>query len=321
MERIARDLTFTRKLTLGVAATAALLMPIVIGIAEGPAISALTSTVSAPKFETASIKPCGAFRRNTAPYLFPGKVFSGCTTVQRFIGQAYGNFANGHVHRLSSAAVTGGPAWVDSDLYEIDMTTEEPQRLAVMNGPMLQALLEDRFKLKIHRETREVPVYAMTVARGGPELQPFRGNCVPWDFDNPPREPLHPELKRPLQPAESHAPICGTAHATSNGPEMTAWTMTDLRFFFLVTLDRPVIDETGLTGRFNFHLELPSEDLEYFRGAHGVPSRGDPASSATSPSFVSAIKTAVKKLGLNLEPTSGPGEFLVIDHIERPSGD
>ena len=95
--------------------------------------------------------------------------------------------------------------------------------------------------------------------------------------------------------------------------------MTDLCYFLLVTLDRPVIDETGITGRFNFHLELPAEAIgDLAHRPHGSPAVSDPAAPATDPSLISAIKTAVKKLGLNLEPAKGPGEFLVIDHVERP---
>ena len=80
------------------------------------------------------------------------------------------------------------------------------------------------------------------------------------------------------------------------------------------------MDETGLAGRFDFHLELPAGDLEGLRhGARVVPALSDPAAPAADPSLVSAIKTAVKKLGLNLAPAKGPGEFLVIDSVERPS--
>jgi len=95
--------------------------------------------------------------------------------------------------------------------------------------------------------------------------------------------------------------------------------MTDLCYFLLVTLGRPVIDETGMTGRFNFHLEMPSEALKDFaRRPRGSPAASDPAAPPADPSLVSAIKTAVKKLGLNLEPAQAPGEFIVIDHVERP---
>jgi len=96
--------------------------------------------------------------------------------------------------------------------------------------------------------------------------------------------------------------------------------MADLCFFFLVTLDRPVIDETGITGRFDYHLGLSAEDMEFFHhGAHGVPARGNPATPPAPASFVSAIKTAVIQLGLKLEPTNGPGQFIIIDSVARPS--
>jgi uncharacterized protein (TIGR03435 family) len=148
-------------------------------------------------------------------------------------------------------------------------------------------------------------VYALTVVKGGPKLQPFQGTCIAWDSDDPPV----PEPER----------MCGRGHRTSNGLALEAATMTDLCMFFLVTLDRPVIDETGIAGRFNFHLEVPTGDLG--RGPRGVAAFSDPTAPAppADPSFISAVKTEVKKLGLNLEPTNGPGEFLVIDSVERPS--
>jgi uncharacterized protein (TIGR03435 family) len=232
--------------------------------------------------------------------------------VERLIQQAYGVFANGHANRLSSVTVTGGPAWTRSDFYEIEAKAAGRQSQATMNGPMLEALLEDRFKLKIHRETGEVPVYRVTRSSGANQgatpLQPFQGTCVPWDFDNPPGHPAPPSRQ------------CGTGHLTSNGLALDAATMTDLCYFFLVTLDRPIFDETGMTGRFNFHLELPSADLEFFRRAHGSPARRDPATPPTDPAVISAIQSAVQKLGLNLEPSRGPGEFVAIDRVERPSG-
>jgi len=228
--------------------------------------------------------------------------------VERLIQQAYGVFANGRANRLSSVTVRGGPAWTKSDFYEIDAKAAGRQSHATMNGPMLQALLEDRFQLKIHRETREVPVYRLTVAKGGPALPPFQGSCVAWDFDNPPSHPAPPSQR------------CGRVYFASNIFGLDAATMQDLCYFFLVAMDRPVIDETGIAGRFNFHLELPAEDSGWFRGAHGSPALRDPAARATDPSFVSAIKIAVRKLGLNLEPAKGRGEFVAIDHVERPSG-
>jgi uncharacterized protein (TIGR03435 family) len=305
--RITLRLNFAKKLTLAVAGMAALAVPIVVGIMHAPSLRAQSQQArsggdTAPKFEVVSIKPCKAFRKSTLQDdLSPETLHSSCTTLQRLIQQAYGLFANGHMHPLSSVTVTGGPAWVGSDLYEIHAKAPGPQSRAMMNGPMLQALLEDRFKLRVHRETREIPVYELTVAKGGPPLQPFQGSCIPWDFDHPAPTPQQ----------------CATSRPTSDGLDIKGATIADLCMFFLVTLDRHVIDETGMAGRFNFRLELPVE--EFGRRARGVPALSDPAAPATEPSLISAIKTGVKKLGLNLEPTEGPGEFLVIDSVERPS--
>jgi uncharacterized protein (TIGR03435 family) len=297
--RIARELTFAKKLTLALAGIAALGAPILLGIAD-----------VSPKFEAVAIKSCEAFRKRTVEELVsPGRLLSGCTTLERLIQQAYGVFSNGHTNRLSSVTVTGGPAWTKFDFYEIDAKAEGHPSHAMMNGPMLQRLLADRFKLKIHRGTREVPVYRLTVAKGGPPLRRFQGSCAAWDFDNPPAHPAPP------------AEQCGRVYRTRNGAALEAATMVDLGYFFLVTLDRPVIDETGMAGRFNFHLELPTEaieDLEHH--PRSAPSGSDPGAPATDPSLISAIKSAVRKLGLNLEPAKGTGEFLAIDHVERPSG-
>ncbi|HMJ61897.1 MAG TPA: M56 family metallopeptidase [Bryobacteraceae bacterium] len=295
--RIARELTFAKKLTLALAGIAALGAPILLGIAD-----------ASPKFEAVAIRSCEAFRRRPVPDS-PGRLQPGCTTVERLIQQAYGVFANGHANRLLSVTVTGGPAWTRSDFYEIDAKAEGHPSHATMNGPMLQELLEDRFKLKIHRETREVQVFRLTVAKGGPPLERFQGSCVAWDFDNPPSHPAPPSER------------CGRARRTSNGTALEAATMTDLCYFLLVTLDRPVIDETGIRGRFNFHLELPAEAIEnLIHRPHGSAALSDPAARASDSSLMSAIKSAVQKLGLNVEPAKGPGEFLAIDHVEKPSG-
>jgi uncharacterized protein (TIGR03435 family) len=305
--RMARDLTFAKKLILAAAAIASLALPLLVGIVSAPRLRA-QSRLAAPEFEDVSIKPCKAFSKRPLPDS-PGKLQSGCKTVEQFVDEAYGVFANGHANRLSSVTVTGGPAWTRSAFYEINAKAPGRPSFAMMNGPMLQALLKNRFQLKIHRDTRQVPMYTLTLAKGGPLLQRFQGSCIPWDFDNPPAHPPPPSMQ------------CGRGNLTSNGAELDAATMTDLCYFLLVTLDRPVIDETGMTGRFNFHLEMPAEAIKDFgRRPRGSPATSDPATPPTDASLVSAIKIAVNKLGLNLEPAKGPGEFIVIDHVEKPSG-
>jgi uncharacterized protein (TIGR03435 family) len=154
--------------------------------------------------------------------------------------------------------------------------------------------------LKVHRETRELPVYVLTIAEGGPKLQPFQGNCTPRDFDKPPS-----------------AADCGASRLYGNEVQMKAATIAELCAAFSVLLDQHVIDKTGIGGRFNLDVDLPAEGL--LNRPRSLPATSDPTTPRTPPILFKAAEIAMKKLGLNIEPTEGPGEFLVIDHIERPS--
>jgi uncharacterized protein (TIGR03435 family) len=293
--RVPAGLNLAKKLILGAAGLAAIVTPIIAGMLDAPAISALSTALTAPKFEAVSITACEAFRQRPVPES-PGKLQTGCTTLRQFIEQAYGPFASGHINPLSSVTIT--------DYYEIDAEAAGHPSQAMMKGPMLRALLEDRFQLKVHQETKEVPDYRLTVATGGPKLQQFKGTCTPWDADDPP-EPSR---------------MCGrVANRTNNGFDFNAATMVDLCYFLFVTLERPVIDKTGIAGRFDFHMQVPTGDLRH--GARGLPGFGNPAAPppALGPSFLSAVRTAVKILGLSLESADGPGKFVVIDRVERPS--
>ncbi len=144
-----------------------------------------------PLFEVASIKPCspdmapqgrsggGPLSRET----FPERLTLNCSTVKDLVNMAYVLFAGAHVDPLSVVPIEGGPAWINSDLYKVEAKAASAQSQEILHGPMLRALLEDRFKLKIRRETRQIPVYALTVAKGGPKLQRFQeGGCVPVDI-------------------------------------------------------------------------------------------------------------------------------------------
>jgi bla regulator protein BlaR1 len=298
----ARELTFARKMALTAGVLAAVAVPVAIGIGSAPHMRA--QAPAAQRFETASIKPCNAYTRSDYLNVPAGTFHSGCTTVQHLILQAYGLFADGHMHPLAAVTTSGGPAWADSDLYEIEAEAEGAQSRPVMNGPMLQTLLEDRFKLRLHHETRPVPVYELTVASGGLKAPPFQGSCTPWDWDHP--DPAATPVR------------CATSRAVGNSLDLDSATMADLCLFFLVTLDRPVIDETGAAGRFNFHLNMPTKVFAH--GPFGIPSLGDPTARATDSALIASIKNAAGRIGLLLQPAEGPGEFLVIDQLERPSG-
>jgi len=288
-----------RKSATAWAAIAALML---IRIAQ-PAAPAMAKHL--PKFTAVSITPCEAFRPRPLPQV-PGNLQMGCTSLQRLIEQAYGLFANGQMHPWRAVTVSGGPTWINSDLYEIAAKAPGQTR-AMMNGPMLQALLEERFQLQVHRDTQDVPVYALTAAKGALRLlQPFQGTCIPWDSDDPPMD-RQPDLM-----------CANVARVTSASFDLNAATIADLCMFFGVTLDRPVLDRTGITGRFNFHLDVPTADIRH--QAHGLSAFSNPATRPppSSPAFVSAARNAVKKLGLNLQPTIGPVEFLIIDSVSKP---
>lgn len=100
---------------------------------------------------------------------------------------------------------------------------------------------------------------------------------------------------------------------------MKAATMAELCAGFSVLLDRHVIDNTGIAGRFNLDLDLSAEDSELLNRPRSLPAESDPTMPRTPPILFNAAETAMEKLGLNIETTEGPGEFLIIDHVERPS--
>jgi uncharacterized protein (TIGR03435 family) len=263
----------------------------------------LESINGGPRFDVVSIKPCqpedvppgarggGAGR----PTITPRRLHVECQPLvgaNGLIRQAYGVFANGTTRAFlhpEAVPVEGGPAWVRTDRYSIDATAEGTPSVELMHGPMLQALLEDRFHLKLRRETRDVPVYDLTAASGGPRLKPFDGHCVPVDFS---KGNLPGQLE-----AVGACPI--SMHDTT--VDAPGQTIGDFINFVLVLLDRPVIDKTGLAGRYDIHLTLASDDG---------------AGTADVPHVLAAA--VERQLGLKLVPAKGPGTFLVIDRVERP---
>ena len=174
-----------------------------------------------------------------------------------------------------------------------------------MNGPMLQVLLEDRFQLKVHRQTNEGSVFALTVAKRGARLQPFReGECVPVDY-----------AQTPAPEATGQAHYC-QYNIRSKGPglrtlHMPAETLAQFAGLLSVVVGRPVIDRTGIKGMFDFEVEFAVD-----QSTPGFVADTSPANPTEGVSIFSAVQ---EQLGLKLESTKGPVEVLVIDHIERPS--
>ncbi|HVW09409.1 MAG TPA: TIGR03435 family protein [Bryobacteraceae bacterium] len=254
----------------------------------------------AAQFDAASIhrsQDCSGGRGGAGRGGMPviGRFSVKCFTVQDYIEAAYSMFADGVSQNPRRMRIFGGPDWSQNETWDIEARAQSATPITQMYGPLLRTLLEDRFQLKIHRETRQLPVYALTVAKGGPKLTASKpGSCVPLDLNH--LEPLAPGSVRC-----GSGSVRGNAARTvidSHGKTMEALASGG----FNVDLDRPVIDQTGLTGMFDIHLEFA------FEGA----SAGD----LSAPSLFTAVQ---EQLGLKLTPAQGPVEVLVIDRLERPS--
>jgi uncharacterized protein (TIGR03435 family) len=148
-------------------------------------VSGQSASPAKPKFEVASVKECKGADRPPPSISSPGTLSLGCWNLRTVILQAYEVFASGKFDPLNpmpSTPVEGDPAWIRSARYSFDAKSDSPQSGAMMRGPMMQVLLEERFHMKTHRETREVPIYLLTVDKGGPKFQAAKqGSCQPSD--------------------------------------------------------------------------------------------------------------------------------------------
>ncbi len=280
----------------------------------------------APSFEAVSVKPCkptdtggarggGGLKPNS---FTPGRLTLRCTTVADLVHIAYVSFAGGRFNPLSSVPVRGGPAWIHSDPYAVEATILGDPDRGTVGGPMLRALLEERFHLKIRRVTSQIPVYALTVAKSGLKMPRFReGTCVPVDLVKLVSQ--YPPAPLPALPAGLK--YCPAARATMKGPNVTqefhGTTVEAFIKFALRDMDRPVIDKTGLAGLFDIHLVFaPDETSDPTLRRGGTLEPDEPSDEPAGPSIFTALE---RQLGLKLIPAQGTSESLVVDQVERPS--
>jgi uncharacterized protein (TIGR03435 family) len=237
--------------------------------------------------------------------------------LDRLIQFAYVSFANGVSFSQRVLEIVGGPSWIHSDQYDVAAKAEGNAGVGQMSGPMLQALLEDRFQLTIHREIKEAAVYALTIAKKGLKLGPMKeGGCVPRDMDH-----LAVDGRAGFIPGIY---FCNEVKITSDKRglrlEGRGMKMSELAqgLNFDSLLDRPVLDQTGFTGLFDFQLKFSPTAFRDSGGKGG--GRGNPAPALLGESGGPSIFEALQEqLGLKLEPMKGPVEFLVIDHVAKPS--
>jgi len=281
---------------------------ILLGIAALVAASAGLSgqqSPPAPAFEVASVKPADPDilrSRGFSCGFLPSGRFQGLGDLRWFVACAYDIRA-----AQSHEQIVGAPKWADDDLFEIRATFAPSVLTASQRLPMLQALLADRFKLAVHRERREVPSYALVIARTdgrlGPQLQPTPRVCTDWIASG--RQGDAPMIFGDLP--------CGRGVMSAYVMRQTRVPLSQLANLLSPRVERPVEDRTGLTGMYAFDLRWAAESPSAANG-------GSLPSAATLESLPTSIFTAVQEqLGLKLESTKSTVEFLIVDHIERPT--
>ncbi len=234
-----------------------------------------------PSFEVATIKPSKPDEMGNDYDIEGRNVSTTGTTLDDLIGYAY------DVHRTQ---IIGAPGWAASDRYDVAGVPNVPgEPVDAQMKSMMRKLLADRFELRFHTEKKVLPVYVLAVAKGGPKHLTKSASPEGEDFGIP------------IQGAQG-----GLKISVLNG------TMTNFAVFGLQggVMDRPVLDKTGLTGRYDFSMTwLP--DLSQFGGKMQMPPFKNP-----QPDIFTAIR---EQLGLTLEPTKTEADVMVIDHVERPS--
>jgi uncharacterized protein (TIGR03435 family) len=235
-----------------------------------------------------------------------------CQKLIDLIEWAYVRFADGQEHPSAPfEPAQGGPAWIETDRYAINAESPGGASTGMMLGPMLRSLLEDRFQLKLHHATKEISVYTLTIAKGGAKLQPHKeGSCTST-------EPALDPFSRP-EPGRLKK-ICGRPLMGRDGSDAAAMDLDEFTKEVLGRLfDRPVVNRTGISGKFDFHLEF-TPDGDTPRIPVRDPTAPGPKQSSDPTGRPSIFTALQEQLGLKIESAKGSGEFLVIDHVERPS--
>jgi bla regulator protein BlaR1 len=269
-----RRLGRMRRVLLIASAVFALVVPVIVGTAQ-------TQTVvpSPQAFEVTVVKPNNTGARNSGFRRFTGGMLNATNiTLKMLIAFAYD---------LPEDQILDGPSWITSDRYDILAKPDRnPDQSVAMIRLRTQALLADRFKLALHKEMRQLSVYALTVDNGGPKhLNPPKGG----------RQDL----------------INNGHHVTCISASMPFFA----RVFLTDVLGKPVLDRTGISGEYDFEMEF----APYVNPAAALGGNQDElavSDPAAGPSIFTAIR---QQLGLKLEATKGPVEFLIVAHAEKAS--
>jgi uncharacterized protein (TIGR03435 family) len=235
---------------------------------------------SRPAFEVTSVKPNRSVDRAFGVVPSPGgRIRATNSTLKQLINVAY---------QTPDFRISGNTGWMNSDRFDIEAkAVGDPPREQLLL--MLQSLLADRFKLAVHRETKELPTYDLLVTKGGPKFK--EGKCV--------------GQPGPLNP-------CGAYNVSARG-HLTgkAVGMNPIAGFLSSLESRVVVNKTGLTGEYDLDLTWTPDELP--------TGPGDPGQAPPDPNGPSIFTALQEQLGLHLEPSRSPVEILVIDSADKPS--
>jgi uncharacterized protein (TIGR03435 family) len=305
---------------------------VALGLVNAPPIRAQTPPTAAaplPSFDVVSIKP-----NHSGGYSMHEVTPSGFKMINlntRFLIEfAYGRSSVPPYDALRPSQLVGGPSWIKTDQYDVDAKVDDslaekfakaPHDKPYFRNPnqdvtyqiqlMMQSMLVERFNLKVHREMREGPVFALVVAKGGPKFLhtklPVLGPAVRNPGQPPPRLP-------PCTPGM----MCVVRQASMSELAYIIWDFGE--HGVVSEIGRPVIDQTGIKGDYYIQLQWAPEfrpGTMLMMPNSGNPGPGGaPPPESNGPSFVTALQ---EQLGLKLEPTKGPVEYVVVDHVDRPT--
>ena len=231
---------------------------------------AQTTPPDSLKFEVISIRTNKSASERSALRIDADRLSASNVSARSLIETGYG---------LKTWQISGAPDWLNTERFDVEATAEHPvTRVQIME--MLRSLLAERFGLSVHRDSKDIPVFALTVAKGGLKLT----ETAPDD---------HPQVL-----FSTAGPMMNLTGLKAPLRLLTPW-LTSI----LMNTSRPVVDQTGLAGTYDFKMEW-------------LPDNAPASAAIEAPSIYSAMQ---EQLGLRLNAQMAPFEILMIDHIERPS--
>ncbi|MGD0368609.1 MAG: M56 and DUF3738 domain-containing protein [Acidobacteriaceae bacterium] len=311
-----------RKLLLGTAALLALAVPVAFGLLHpaqtapaavqaAPAKSPLSgpapdttdpAAAKVPEFAVASIKPDKSGTNMFRIMFGPDGFTATNVPLKHLIREAFS---------VNDDQIAGEPAWVSSTSFDVDAKVDSADVPAMKNltfdqrRQMIRSLLADRFALKTHEETKELPVYMLVIAKGGPKLHEAKpGDTYPNGLNGP--DGQHGGAGMMMFNASGQITAQGVL-------------MSNLTRLLSQQTGRTVIDKTGLMGKYDFTLQMPpmKGPMPMPPAAGNGPAGGDDGGDDSSgPSIFTALQ---EQLGLKLDSQKAPLPLIVIDHIEQPS--